>query len=157
MKKLTLDLKQQQFATGNLIASILGEPEDIARLISQRHATLYGRAPKSTEQKASTDGHADKFKVDWQLLARTHGTSEQTLSEIESGLLRALCDFNELTLLGVVSASEAQLANTWQGRLKVVEAMVKTGKEKAAAAKEAADKEAAEKAAKEAAANAPQS
>lgn len=132
MKKLTLDLKQQQYATGNLIASILGEPEETARLISQRHATLYGRAPKSKEEKATKDGHNDKFKVDWQLLARTHGTPEQTLSEIETGLLRAFCDFNELTLLGVKSASEDQLDKSWQSPLKAIAAMVKAAKEKAA-------------------------
>lgn len=145
MKKLNLTVKQQQHATGNLIASILGAEADgaVAREFSSRLATLYGRAPKSHTQKAKADGHTDSFSVDWGTIAATIGTEQQTLNESEAGLLRSLCDANMLTLLGVVSIPAEYLAENWSQNVKLWSAVAKVARDRWQAEKEAAEKAAA--------------
>ena len=149
MKKISLTLKQQQHAVGDLCASVCGfstttttlpdgrvtsDFETAARAISQRHAVLYGKAPKKHEERAKADGHVDKFNVDWAGVKAKLGTDEQTLSESEMFILRALCDFAELVLLGVETA---ELGKEWEANIKLVNdignAAVKAAAEKPAA------------------------
>lgn len=120
MPKTKMNLKQRQHATGELCANVCGfkdgDHEIAKNAITQRLATLYGRAPKKFEQTAKGDSHNDKFQVDWGLIKATIGTSEQTLNESEMFLLRALCDFADLTVLGVC---DAELSSEWEANTKL--------------------------------------